>query len=90
MADVIVHDWHIPDNCVSCPFFHVVVANAGNSSYIHCRVTTSRLSLDLIEELQKRRAKFCPLESPEEDSHDKLSEDIQHVGYDRAQLGYEK
>lgn len=58
---VLIPGWKIPDNCLTCPFFHAVVANGGHGSYIECKINHRELPKNRLRELMLVRDDNCEL-----------------------------
>lgn len=58
---ILIENWQMPHDCTSCPFFKVIVANAGHGSFIRCKVDNRELPKSRIRELMLLRDENCPL-----------------------------
>ena len=58
---VLIPGWKIPDNCLTCPFFHAVVANGGHGSFIECKIHHRELPKNRLRELMLVRDDNCEL-----------------------------
>ena len=61
----LIHNYKPPDDCVTCPFFKVNVANAGYQASLKCQLLGAEMSLDEIPYLRERRDPLCPMEEIE-------------------------
>lgn len=67
MADILIHAWEMPKDCLECPFFKINVANAGNGASLVCRAQGERFTKVDHEWLGHKRSANCPLEEVPKD-----------------------
>ena len=63
--NTIIRNYKPPNDCVTCPFFKINVANAGNQASLKCQLLGAEMSLDEIPYLRERRDPLCPMEEIE-------------------------
>ena len=61
----LIHNYKPPDDCVTCPFFKINVANAGNDASLECRVLKRRFEIVMLPSLREERYPGCPMEEVE-------------------------
>ena len=61
----LIHNYKPPDDCVTCPFFKINVANAGNDASLECRVLKQRFEIVMLPSLREERYPGCPMEEIE-------------------------
>ena len=64
--DTIIHNYKPPDDCVTCPFFKVNVANAGDDASLECRILKQKFRIKELPYLRDRRYEDCPMEELED------------------------
>ena len=62
MANVLIHNWDIPESCTKCSLFANVVAPK-NRSIMFCRITKEKFNKDDAKLLVFRRSPNCPMEA---------------------------
>ena len=63
--DTIIHNYKPPDDCVTCPFFKINVANAGNDAYLECHILKHGFEVSMLPSLREERYPGCPMEEVE-------------------------
>lgn len=63
--NTIIHNYSPPSDCMTCPFFKVNVANAGNQASLKCQATGMEMELDEIPYIRGHRDPSCPMEEIE-------------------------
>ena len=58
----LIHNYKPPDDCVTCPFFKINVANAGDDASLECRVLKQRFEIKELPYLRDWRHEGCPME----------------------------
>ena len=61
----LIHNYKPPDDCVTCPFFKINVANAGDDASLECRILKRRFGIDMLLRLREERYPGCPMEEIE-------------------------
>ena len=59
--NTIIHNYSPPDDCLTCPFLKIIVANAGHGSSLKCLAVNAEVDLNKAID-SNARAPFCPME----------------------------
>ena len=63
--NTLIHNYSPASDCLLCPFFKVVVANAGHGSSVKCLASGMEMGIDEIPYIKDKRAPNCPMEEVE-------------------------
>ena len=63
--DTLIHNYWPPSDCLLCPFFKVIVANAGHGSSVKCLASGMEMGIDEIPFIRDERDPSCPMEEIE-------------------------
>ena len=64
--NTLIRNYKPPNDCVTCPFFKVNVANAGDGASLECKLLKQRFELVMLPSLRDERYPGCPMEEVEE------------------------